>query len=606
MALHFGNAAFNLTDTDGPELVAFDNAFNAPTELALIQSQFFNHPFLQAMPDGAIVAILQDRPLAPALANGDPGPLHPAGIAGKSLPALFFQKVATNSVIATFERVLNLHGSHANFPATCTKMNTGIPAVFTLPVNFPHPITILSAAGVAYFRTLAGGAYTPMFTSITNMGRTIRTLQDPVVVPPGAPTGPAAPATGHVTSAADGNPLWLPGSAVFSKWGETQKKQFNLLSFCYWLNDQDMTDALACFENNVDCTCDAAVEFAMGKIPDRMLAYGICQEQNFRNFIKFFCSKSFRETSEGTYNSFSLCLVTTPNVDGSPYIFKKGKTPEEQKITDPRLLTAIHDTFELIRTCLTPNRPEDKISIDVLEGLLNTTSSDLTTIGNMSSAEINAQVEFYNAVFYQFSRIHKQDQFKNILVSTPALKLDYNGQVSACFAIPVATIVAKTNQFIAHPESIKPQFGSVPIPGARKRRAVVDPASPALTRSQKRARANAAKLAAATAAAAAAAVVVAPIIPNSVGRGSGGGANSIHCVNEAALLMSAQWPAGAKVPTGCNPTNGIPCTRSHTMAIVAGTAIKADLKKDLMNGIPGFAKNPEFQKNFRLTINKWK
>jgi hypothetical protein len=293
--------------------------------------------------------------------------------------------------------------------------------------------------------------------------------------------------------------------------------------------------------------------------------------------------------------------VTTPNADGSPYIFKKGKSVEEQKSTDPRLLTAIHDTFELIRTCLTPNRPEDKISIDTLEGLLNTTSSDLTTIGNMSSADINAQVDFYNDVFYRFSKIHKQDQFKNILVSTPALKLDYNGQVSACFAIPVATIDAKTNQFIAHPESIKPQFGSVPIPGARKRKAVIDPSgSPVLTRNQRR---SAARLAAAAAAAAAAA----PLLPNPNPSGARtNGANSVHCVNEAALLMSAQWPTGAKVPTGCHPTNGIACTRSHSMAIVAGTAIRADLKKDLLNGIPGFARNPEFQKNFRLTINKWK
>jgi len=605
MALHFGNAAFNISATDGPGLVAFDDALIVATERLLPQALLFDHPFLSAMPPDAIVAIIQDRPLAPPLANGDPGPPHPAGIIGKSIPVLFFQRVAENDLISTFERVGNLHGTHANYPPTCTKIAGAIPNVFTLPRNYDRPISILSRPGVNYYRAFQGGVLGGMFALIANLGRSIGTLQDFVITPPGAPIGPAAPAAGHVTSAADGNPLWLPGSAVFSKWGETQKKQFNLLSFCYWLNDQEMADALACFENNVDCTCDAAVEFAMGKIPERMLPYLICQEQNFRKFIQFLCSKSFRETSDQTFSAFSLCLVTTPNADGSPYIFKKGKSVEEQKSTDPRLLTAIHDTFELIRTCLTPNRPEDKISIDTLEGLLNTTSSDLTTIGNMSSADIHAQVDFYNDVFYRFSKIHKQDQFKNILVSTPALKLDYNGQVSACFSIPVATIVAKTNQFIAHPESIKPQFGSVPIPGARKRKAVIDPSgSPVLTRNQRR---SAARLAAAAIAAAPAVPVPNPIAPNPNPSCAGtNGANSVHCVNEAALLMSAQWPPGAKVPTGCHPTNGIVCRRSHTMSIVAGTAIKADLKKDLLNGIPGFARNPEFQKNFKLTINKWK
>ena len=65
--------------------------------------------------------------------------------------------------------------------------------------------------------------------------------------------------------------------------------------------------------------------------------------------------------------------------------------------------------------------------------------------------------------------------------------------------------------------------------------------------------------------------------------------------------MASQWPPGAPSPAGCHPNNGKPCTRSHSMPIVAGTPIDKGLVNDLLSSIDGFRNAT----NFKITLKAW-
>ena len=98
-------------------------------------------------------------------------------------------------------------------------------------------------------------------------------------------------------------------------------------------------------------------------------------------------------------------------------VFKKINS----KQTDPYLNAAISDLFEIITTCLTPNEAADIQRKAELLARVNLFMNDLSTVGNLSGALINVQVELINNMFYNLFHIAKTNPFVHQKVPVPAL-----------------------------------------------------------------------------------------------------------------------------------------------------------------------------------------
>jgi hypothetical protein len=202
----------------------------------------------------------------------------------------------------------------------------------------------------------------------------------------------------------------------------------------------------------------------------------------------------------------------------------------------------------------------------------------------MSRSGIDNQVAFYNDCFINIGKAHKDKQFQGLTVYPAALGIAYDNLVSTAVSFTPDQVKLLVAESINFPENVRAQFGAISkkrkLEKEKKVPKVVPPSPP---------------------------VPPTPPTPSPNANANPKAAtNSVNCVNHAASLMASQWPSGSAPPTGCQPSNGKPCTRNHTMVITAGQPIAKGLVTDLLGGIGGFKKNPTFIKAFTDTIKAWK
>jgi len=595
------NSAFfaPVAEADLALLLAFDPAMLTPQDLALPSTQLFNDVTAATFPKKAVLVIFQDN-----AALGAPIP----GISGKATPALFYQLRLLSNGILTFVRVGNLHGTNVAFAADCSLLNP-TPVTFTIRSDFVGNLRILSSLGVDYYRSIVLYAALFLATEGAMPAHPIVTLQTMAATGTGPTGAPSTSTTG--VSAANANPLFEEGGVPFSKTGSMQKGLYDKLKFWYHFNDQSMTQTLENFGGMgvEDIDTPYAVDLILNKLSDRQLLLPGCSPENIKQLILAHCVKILTQhPTTKALNSINIQAFAPANADGSLYVFKKSSDPSKQDVTDPHLSAAILDLFDIITTCFTPNGVDEKRRKEELLARINSSFNDLQTVGNMQGADIDVQVAWVNKFLFDLFHIPNELPFRGIKKADLALNAPFWAKVSESLLFLPAQIRAITSEGLQYPRSVRKQFGSSKVPA-------IVPGS-ALTASQKRKQtkeANAAtkkikqltvNLAKVTAANTSAPVLTAP---NIKAIGSGGN-NSVHCVNQAAVLMASQWPSAGPPPGGCKPLSGNPCTRQHTMHIVPGTRIAQGLIDDLTNGVDGI-KGPTakvFKANFKSTLLGWK
>ena len=554
-------------------------------DLTLTASTLFKRVKIEDLVNDSVIVLLQD--IVPnAIGEVLPGPIP--GISGKATPAVFYQQRSSTPLIHVLALVADLHGTDPLFPATCQHFPAPkeIPTSFTVPHVYDGYAITLTSIGVDLYRNSAGNHFKPVWDNTFDA-----TPPHPIKFVENIPVLPASPMVINsvgLVNAASSNPLFQVGAQVPSKSIAAQKSLFENISFWYWWNGQDMPKTIEIFggAGNLDVLCPASVDAIMSKMHTRFQNYPIFRPENIQLLIRAHWSKVFSQNTNKSFNSLSICLFTDPNADGTPHVFKKISS----KLTDPFLVAAISDLFEIILTCFTPNKPEDIHRSSELLARVSIFMNALSTVGNIQSAHIDVQVELINNMFYNLFHIPKNEPFLNQKIPVPDLTQQFFDKVTETLHYSTSAIQAITSEALHYPDLAKKQFGATSVP-----------ATP--TKKQKGKQSAAAKKKAkltsptATTVPSAASTVSSP--PTTTV------SNSVHCVNHAASLLSSQWPAGAPVPAGCHPTNGKPCTRQHSMTITPGIPIANGLVTDLLNGVEGFRNAKAFASNFKITLNGW-
>jgi hypothetical protein len=334
-------------------------------------------------------------------------------------------------------------------------------------------------------------------------------------------------------------------------------------------------------DNNDDATDIVTISHLRKKIPRLFRKLPICDSKTFPIFVQglFSSTISFNEKEP---SGVGLNHCTPSNSDGTLATFKDRSS----------ILSAIQVLFDLIGRVLTSATPADLAQIGQLHGILARVYNDTLSVGNINEATIDAQVMFYNICFEEYGDAHRDPKYglENLDIAT--LLPQYQNQAALAFSKSPDMVKAWVADMKAFPNNVDAQVGAVPEESSKAKKRRLDREKSAATKAANK-KANLNPSTTTLNNSNTSATVATP-------------SNSIHCVNEAALLMKSQWPANATPPSGCNPTNGKTCTRTHTMPILPGQTIGKDLVKDLLNGLGGFKKNPNFQKNFTQTIKAWK
>ena len=375
-------------------------------DLQLAASALFQRVQISDLIDDAVIVLLQD--------------IVTAGISPKATPAVFYQQRSSTPFIHILALVANLHGTNPLFPPQCSFFvhPAVVPLSVVVPHSYPGYVIALTSLGVDWFRNAVGDHFEAVWAN-TYLAVPPHPIRFVPVFPTVSVTGSQAPVIINsvgLVNAATSNPLFQVGSPVPNKSSAAQKTLFENIAFWYWWNGQDMNATLSLFGGigAEDILSASSTDAILSKLNNRFLEYLICLSENIHLLMRGKCSKILSRNSNGSFSSISTCLFTKPNPDGSPYIFKKGSSVEDQLNTDPRLTSAIIDLFEIIVTLFTPNTDADQQHSAELLARISKFMNALLTTGNLAGAHIDVQVEFINDLLFNLFQIPKSLPFRGL------------------------------------------------------------------------------------------------------------------------------------------------------------------------------------------------
>lgn len=397
-----------------------------PAESATQAAQMFSTiRLLDSAKIGTLFPILELRPLNPGIAavaagGGGPailavapevGPL-PISYANMLLPSGIYQLISANAITISLICVLDLYGL-ANHPLRCSYLPVGVdvlPYHLTLPSTYASLLFSISSEGMRWFDLAVD--YNPLFNGINQTNIPYYVVPPILAVPIPGLAGASIPhPTAGLVTAANSNPSFPVGSAIWNASTEKQTAVFSNARAMYTLNN--------CDKNHVRQQCgfldpcsDAAIVNLKLKVPfeNRSCAFYL-NNTNFKNHVLQNFVPIVEETSPNTQK------YTGSHI--SAYLPRASVTSDLPRILNVTMLSEALSTWRDVTVLThTPGTDSDiQFFMGLIASLLRALSS--TLVGGIAKENIDSLVYFVSGLMTEYGAIFRKEEYLNTNVTLP-------------------------------------------------------------------------------------------------------------------------------------------------------------------------------------------